>query len=248
MGKEAFRIIDLTKKYGRHVVLENINTRAEEGDVLCVIGPSGSGKTTLLRCLARLEAIETGEIWIDSTLAVDGHKRLTHKAVTPGHISMVFQDLALWPHLSALENIAFPLRQILGISDEASKERAQTLIEKMGLKGKEEAYPGTLSVGQQQRVAIARALAPDPKLLLLDEITSALDPELVGGVLSTLEGLAGEGRTLVIVTHHLEFARKVASRVLFLDSGRIIEEAPPAQFFDYPRNERVKHFINAMVK
>ncbi|MBC5811239.1 MAG: amino acid ABC transporter ATP-binding protein [Candidatus Eremiobacteraeota bacterium] len=248
-------IRDVHKRFGEHEVLRGITLDIEAGEVVCLLGPSGSGKTTLLRCINHLEKIEGGTIRVDGELV--GY-RLTSKgalreetdrviAARRAHIGMVFQRFNLFAHLDALANVCEAPVHVLGRSRAAARERGVQLLENVGLGAKLHAYPHELSGGQQQRVAIARALAMDPKLMLFDEPTSALDPELVGEVLETMKSLAAGGMTMIVVTHETGFAREVAHRVVMMDEGRVIEEAPPVQFFDAPAQPRTRAFLSKIL-
>jgi polar amino acid transport system ATP-binding protein len=231
---------DLHKSFGDLEVLRGIDFRVEQGEVVCVIGPSGSGKSTLLRCINLLEQPTSGQIVVggvdvtDPDVDIDAARR---------GIGMVFQQFNLFPHLTALENVTIAQRRVLR-RDKAEAERvAHENLARVGLTDKAHSYPAQLSGGQQQRVAIARSLAMGPELMLFDEPTSALDPELVGDVLAVMRGLAGEGMTMIVVTHEMSFAREVADRVVFIDDGRFVEEGPPAQVIGDPRHERTRTFL-----
>jgi polar amino acid transport system ATP-binding protein len=242
---------EVHKYFHRNEVLRGITMQVQRGEVVCVIGPSGSGKTTFLRCINHLEKINSGRIFIegeligyretaDGKLAEDSEKNI---ARLRAEIGMVFQRFNLFPHMTALQNVMEAPIQVKGQPRDQAEARAQELLKKVGLEAKADAYPARLSGGQQQRVAIARALAMDPKLMLFDEATSALDPELVGEVLKVMRQLAEEGMTMVVVTHEMGFAREVADRVVFMDGGVIVEEAPPAEMFSAPKQERTKAFL-----
>ncbi|MBL3698563.1 amino acid ABC transporter ATP-binding protein [Leucobacter luti] len=230
----------LRKSFGDAEVLSGIGLSVAESEVVCVIGPSGSGKSTLLRCLNRLEASTSGSIVIDGQELTADHVNIDR---VRAEIGMVFQQFNLFPHRTALENVALAPRVVRGISAAVARARAQELLAKVGLADKANAYPAQLSGGQQQRVAIARALAMEPKILLFDEPTSALDPELVGEVLAVMQALAEEGMTMVVVTHEMGFARSVADRVLFMDGGVIVESGTPAEVFDAPQEPRTRAFL-----
>ena len=231
---------ELRKSFGDTEVLSGVGLTVAESEVVCVIGPSGSGKSTLLRCLNRLEESTSGSVVVDgndltaSGVDLDGVRT---------EIGMVFQQFNLFPHRSVLGNVALAPRVVRGLGREAASARSRQLLAKVGLAEKADAYPAQLSGGQQQRVAIARALAMEPKILLFDEPTSALDPELVGEVLAVMQTLAEEGMTMVVVTHEMGFARRVADRVVFMDGGVIVESGPPAQLFDAPREPRTREFL-----
>jgi polar amino acid transport system ATP-binding protein len=237
---------DISKRFGNIEVLRGVNLAVAPGDVVCIIGPSGSGKTTLLRCFALLETPSGGRILMrDNVIAQasrDAGVRRSAKAVR-ADIGMVFQHFNLWPHMTALENIIeAPLRvKRMGRGDAVAL--GERLLAKVGLSDKRDVYPGRLSGGQQQRVAIARALAMSPQVILFDEVTSALDPELRHEVLLVMRQLASEGMTMLVVTHEMGFARNVGSTVAFMDHGEIIETAPPAAFFHAPRSERARRFL-----
>jgi ABC-type polar amino acid transport system ATPase subunit len=243
----------LVKRYGAHTVLDNINLDVMTGQVLVVIGPSGSGKSTLLRCLAALEPIQRGRIVIDGTPAAVGQEE-TERAPDRAalrrlreKVGMVFQQFNLFPHLTVLENITLAPRRVLRMPAKAADELALALLQRVGLADKRDVHPERLSGGQQQRAAIARALAMKPKVMLFDEVTSALDPELVGEVLRTMRQLAEQGMTMLVVTHEMGFARDVADDVIFMDRGTIIERASPAQIFEEPREPRTRGFLERLL-
>lgn len=231
----------LKKAYGDNVVLEDISLSVKRGEVIVVIGPSGCGKSTFLRCINALEPIQGGTIEVDGKEVTSSEKDLTELRQKVG---MVFQSYDLFPHMTVLDNITLAPTKVKKIPKAQAEEAARALLKRVGLTDKEKSYPRELSGGQKQRVAIARALAMEPEVLLLDEVTAALDPEMVREVLDVMLDLAKQGRTMIIVTHEMQFARAVANRVLFLDGGRIVEEAAPAQFFDHPQTERAKKFLN----
>ncbi len=241
----------VVKRFGELTVLHGIDVTVGAAQVVVVIGPSGSGKTTLLRCLNFLEEYDAGEIYVDGELLGyrrTGDGRLIRRseeeiARSRSQIGMVFQSFNLFPHKTVLENVILAPVYVKAVKRDAAIVLAKELLAKVGLLHKSDAYPGTLSSGQQQRVAIARALAMQPKVMLFDEITSALDPELVGEVLAVMRQLASEGMTMVIVTHEMQFAREVAHRVIFMDEGRIVEEGPPKELFGRPRTERLQAFL-----
>ena len=236
----------LGKRFGSHVVLRSIDLGIAEREVVCVIGPSGSGKTTLLRCLALLEEPSEGRISMEGvTLAMPNANRATRRAAARvrAEIGMVFQHFNLWPHMTVLANLIEAPMHVRGLSRQDAVARAEALLEKVGLADRRDAYPTRLSGGQQQRVAIARALCMTPKLLLFDEPTSALDPELRREVLQVMRQLAEEGMTMVVVTHEMNFARGVASRVVFMDAGDVVETKPPDAFFTAPETERARRFL-----
>jgi len=232
------------KYFGETHVLKDVSLDIEDGEVCVVIGPSGSGKSTLLRCANRLEEIQGGEIRLEgqSISAPDADiDRLRQR------IGMVFQSFNLFPHKTALENVTLAPRKVRGVDKRTARERADRLIAQVGLADQKESYPNQLSGGQQQRVAIARALAMDPKVMLFDEVTSALDPELVGEVLGVMRDLADDGMTMMVVTHEMGFAREVGDRIVLMADGRVVETAPPKQFFEDPETERAKRFLSRML-
>ena len=237
----------LTKQFKGQVVLNGIDLEVKEGEVVAIIGPSGSGKTTFLRCLNFLEQptsgrIKVGDIEIDSSKPLNQQQGLVRRLRQ--HVGFVFQNFNLFPHRTALENVIEGPMVVKKMPREAATELGRTLLARVGLAGKEGAYPRRLSGGQQQRVAIARALAMEPEVILFDEPTSALDPELVGEVLATIRSLAEENRTMVIVTHEMSFARDVANRVIFFDKGVIVEQGEAKALFANPREERTRQFLS----
>jgi polar amino acid transport system ATP-binding protein len=221
--------------------------------VVCLLGPSGSGKTTFLRCINQLETIEGGRIWVDGELMGYSERdgklyRLKDKEIAAQRreIGMVFQRFNLFPHMTAIENVAEAPVQVKGESKKSARDRAQQLLDRVGLGDRGTAYPAQLSGGQQQRVAIARALAMQPKLMLFDEPTSALDPELVGEVLAVMKELAGDGMTMIVVTHEMSFAREAADTVVFMDGGVVVEAGPPNQVIGDPQHQRTKTFLTRL--
>jgi polar amino acid transport system ATP-binding protein len=240
----VLEVADLRKAYGDKVVLRDIDLVVEPHDVVCLIGSSGSGKSTLLRCLNLLEEIDDGVIRFEGEEVSD--PRVDPRAVRR-RMGMVFQAYNLFPHLSVLDNITLAPRKVHGLSRADAEDRARELLARCGLADKADAHPDRLSGGQQQRVALVRALATRPALLLLDEITAALDPELVGEVLTLVRELAREGTTMVLATHEMAFARDVATRVCFLEQGRILEQGPPAEIFSHPREERTRQFLRRVL-
>ena len=230
----------ISKRYGRALVLDKIDLSLAEHEVVCLIGASGSGKSTLLRCADLLEPIDGGSITLDGH-TVSAHDR--DADATRRQLGIVFQGFSLFPHLTALENVALAPRVALGLTAAAAEKRARALLKQLGLAAKANAYPDSLSGGQQQRVAIARALATEPKVLLLDEITSALDPVLVADVLEALRALAKGGATMLIATHEMAFAADVADRICYLEGGRIIEQGSPEKIFGAPRDARTRAFL-----
>jgi polar amino acid transport system ATP-binding protein len=240
----ALRIEGLRKSFGDLEVLRGIDLEVAEHEVVCLIGSSGSGKSTLLRCVNLLEPIDAGRI------VVEGDE-ITARGVDVNRIrrriGIVFQAFNPFPHLSVLDNVSLAPRRVLGLGRAEAEARATELLDRIGLADKRRDFPDRLSGGQQQRVAIVRALAMQPDLLLLDEITSALDPELVAEVLNLIRELAGNGMTMLIATHEMSFAREIASRVCFLDAGRILETAPPAEMFSAPREARTRQFLDRVI-
>jgi polar amino acid transport system ATP-binding protein len=233
------------KRFGDLHVLRGIDLRLDRGEVVCVLGPSGSGKSTLLRCINLLEPPDEGEILLEGTDVTGSNGDINF---VRRRIGMVFQQFNLFPHRSALGNVMLAPSTVLERSKHESAERSRALLERVGLADKIDEYPDRLSGGQQQRVAIARALAMDPQVMLFDEVTSALDPELVKEVLDVMRELANEGMTMIVVTHELGFAREVADRVVFMDHGVIVEEGPPAQVLDAPREPRTKQFLGLVLE
>ncbi|HZY17834.1 MAG TPA: amino acid ABC transporter ATP-binding protein [Ramlibacter sp.] len=234
-------IVGLHKSYQDNAVLRGIDLRVRPGQLVCVIGPSGSGKSTMLRCCNRLEEPGAGQVVVDG---VDITRADTDLNKVRQGIGMVFQQFNLYPHLTALDNVTLALRKVQGHAREEARRRGLAALERVGLAGKADAYPGQLSGGQQQRVGIARAIALEPKVVLFDEPTSALDPELVGSVLEVMRQLRDAGMTMLVVTHEMGFARAAADRVVFMDGGVIVEEGPPQQIFDAPRQERTRAFVS----
>jgi len=230
----------LTKHYGPLAVLRGVDLEIRRGEVVCLIGASGSGKTTLLRCLNCLELADSGSIELHGVPISRAPKQLP---AVRRRMGMVFQHFNLFPHMTVLENVIEGPVHVLGMQREAAITRAHALLEKVQLGDKQASYPSKLSGGQKQRVAIARALAMQPEVMLFDEPTSALDPETVGEVLGVMRALAGDGMTMVVVTHEMAFAREVGHRVCFLDDGRIVEQGTPAQIFEDPRDERTRDFL-----
>ena len=247
---------DVTKRYGSFTVLDGLNLDVAPGEKVAIIGPSGSGKSTLLRVLMTLEGIDQGMIEVDGESLThmpgrNGAQLIAnerHVRKVRAKIGMVFQSFNLFPHMSALQNVIEAPVQVLGVKPAEARERAAELLEMVGLGNKFEHYPSQLSGGQQQRVAIARALAMEPEVMLFDEPTSALDPELVGEVLKVIQGLAEEGRTMIMVTHEMSFARKVSSQVLFLHQGLVEEEGAPEDVLGNPKSERLKQFLSGNLK
>ncbi|TLM80210.1 MAG: amino acid ABC transporter ATP-binding protein [Actinobacteria bacterium] len=240
MSEPVVRIKGLKKAFGDNAVLREVDLEVERGEVVVILGPSGSGKSTMLRCVNRLEEPTGGEIWFEDTLVNDPKTNINQ---VREKIGMVFQSFNLFPHLTALGNVMLAQRKVLKRSKEEAARVAVEQLTRVGLADRVDYYPAQLSGGQQQRVAIARALAMDPHVMLFDEVTSALDPELVRGVLDVMKQLAGAGMTMMVVTHEMGFARDVADRVVFMDGGVIVEQGPPEAVFDSPQHERTKDFL-----
>ncbi len=242
---KAKNVVKLFHGYGTTVrAVDGVSTEVERGEVVVVIGPSGSGKSTFLRCINGLEVFSEGHIIIDG---VDLADKKTNINKVRMEVGMVFQQFNLFPHKTVLENLTLAQRRVRKRSKKVAEEKARALLEKVGIPEKAGEYPSRLSGGQQQRVAIARALAMEPKVMLFDEPTSALDPEMVGEVLDVMKQLAGEGMTMIVVTHEMGFAREVADRVLFMDEGKIVEVGTPEHFFTEPREERTKLFLKQVL-
>ena len=240
----VIRVEGLVKRFGDLTVLQGIDAEVHNAEVVCVIGPSGSGKSTFLRCLNGLEEASAGQVWVHDTPVHDAHTDLN---ALRADIGMVFQRFNLFPHRSVLDNLTLAPTKVRGLTPAQARERALGLLAKVGLSDKAAAYPNQLSGGQQQRVAIARALAMQPQVMLFDEPTSALDPEMIKEVLDVMLDLAKGGMTMVVVTHEMGFAREVASRVIFMDEGRLIEQGAPGELFDRPREERTQRFLSRVL-
>ncbi|MEG2383514.1 MAG: amino acid ABC transporter ATP-binding protein [Oscillospiraceae bacterium] len=234
------RLENIHKSFGSTDVLKGINLTVNESEVVVLLGPSGTGKSTLLRCINMLTIPDKGHVFIDGT---DLTARGANINRARAHMGMVFQEFNLFAHLRAIDNVAVGLVKVLGVKKSEARERAKQELERVGLSDKLDLYPGQLSGGQKQRVAIARALAMNPEVMLFDEPTSALDPELIGEVLEVMQRLAQEGMTMVCVTHEMNFARRVANRIEFMESGIIMEEGTPAEFFDNPKSDRARQFL-----
>ncbi|MDQ2911306.1 MAG: amino acid ABC transporter ATP-binding protein [Actinomycetota bacterium] len=242
---EALRLEGIRKSFGANEVLRGIDLELAEHEVVCLIGASGSGKSTLLRCVNLLEPLDDGRIFLDGE-SITG-RGIDVNAVRR-RIGIVFQAFNLFPHMSVLRNVTLAPRDVLGLSRAEAEAQAVELLARFGLADKRDEYPDRLSGGQQQRVAIVRALAMKPDLMLLDEVTSALDPELVAEVLSVIRELAEGGMTMLIATHEMSFARDIASRVCFLDEGRILEQGPPGQIFSSPQEPRTQQFLERIIE
>jgi polar amino acid transport system ATP-binding protein len=240
MPAPKLRVIDVHKSFRNRQVLQGIDLALDNHDVVCLIGPSGCGKSTLLRCIDLLEPIDSGSIELDgvdiSANRVDPHS-------VRRRMGMVFQGFNLFPHMDVLSNVTLAARKVHGVPRAEAEERARALLDRFGLAAKAREFPERISGGQQQRVAVVRALMAEPELLLLDEITSALDPELVGEVLEVIRELADGGMTMVLATHEMGFAREVATRIAFLHEGRVLECSPPDELFEEPKNERTRQFL-----
>jgi polar amino acid transport system ATP-binding protein len=243
------------KHFGRLEVLKGISLEVAPSEVMCLLGPSGSGKSTFLRCINHLENIDGGRLWVAGGLV--GYRYANNKlyelrdseiATSRAQIGMVFQRFNLFPHMTAIENVTEAPIRVKKVPKAQAFERGRQLLDRVGLADKVDEYPARLSGGQQQRVAIARALAMDPKLMLFDEVTSALDPELVKEVLDVMRQLASEGMTMIVVTHEIGFARDVADKVVFMDAGVVVEEGPPRQVLDSPREERTQRFLGLVLE
>ncbi|WP_044747906.1 amino acid ABC transporter ATP-binding protein [Bacillus alveayuensis] len=238
------KVVDLHKSFGRLEVLKGITTTINQGEVVAIIGPSGSGKSTFLRCLNLLEVPTKGKIWV-------GEQEITNRKTdimkVRQNVGMVFQHFHLFPHMTVLENLTYAPMKVKGIAKSEAEAKAMELLRKVGLAEKANEYPNRLSGGQKQRVAIARALAMSPEVMLFDEPTSALDPEMVKEVLEVMKSLAHTGMTMAIVTHEMGFAREVADRVMFLDGGLLVEDAPPSEFFAAPKSKRAQEFLEKML-
>ena len=244
-GKPVLEVRDVTKAFGERQVLRGIDLTVREHEAVALIGASGSGKSTLLRCIDLLEEIDDGDVFLDGEV-------ITDPAVDPvgvrRRLGLVFQAYNLFPHMTALENVVLGERRAHGASRAEAEEQGRALLARFGLAGREDDRPDNLSGGQQQRVAIARAFAGRPRALLLDEVTSALDPELVGEVLAAVRDLKQEGMTMVIATHEMSFAREVADQVAFLHEGRILEQGPPAQVLEAPQQDETRRFLSRLLE
>lgn len=241
MADALLTIDNIVKRFGDTTILDGISFSVKKSEVIVIVGPSGCGKSTLLRCINALEPIQEGSITLDGDVIERNSKTLP---LLRQRIGMVFQSYDLFPHLTVLDNILLAPCKVQKRDKEEVKQEAMSLLERVGLKEKAKSYPRELSGGQKQRVAIVRALCMHPEILLFDEVTAALDPEMVREVLDAMLDLAKQGRTMLIVTHEMQFARAIADRIIFLDNGKIVEEATPDEFFDNPKTERAKQFLN----
>jgi polar amino acid transport system ATP-binding protein len=253
MAETMVKLEGIHKRFGALEVLKGVDIEIGKGEVVCVLGPSGSGKSTLLRCVNLLEPPEKGEIFVEGNDICKGPGGGSGEQgwkldFVRQRVGIVFQQFNLFPHMTALENVTLAQERVLGRSREEARAKATELLERVGLADQMGQYPETLSGGQQQRVAIARALAMDPQVMLFDEVTSALDPELVKEVLDVMRELAEEGMTMMVVTHELTFAREVADRVVFMDGGVIVEEGKPEEVLEHPREERTKQFLGLVLE
>jgi polar amino acid transport system ATP-binding protein len=241
----AVRIEGVYKQYGSNVVLKGVDLDVQAHDVVALIGASGSGKSTLLRCINLLEQVDDGQIWL-------GHDDITDVKVKPDlvrrRVGMVFQSFNLFPHLSVLQNVTLAARKVHGMRRGPAREKASALLDSFGLTGRESSYPDRLSGGQQQRVAFARSLMTDPEVLLLDEVTSALDPELVGDILDIIRGLKAGGMTMIMATHEMQFCREIADQVCFLDAGKVLERGTSDQVFTKPTQARTREFLRRVLQ
>jgi polar amino acid transport system ATP-binding protein len=252
MADPMIKLEGIHKRFGALEVLKGVDLHVAKGEVVCILGPSGSGKSTFLRCVNLLEPPEQGDIFIEGNDICKGPgsgsgEQSWKLDFVRQRVGIVFQQFNLFPHKTALENVTLAQEKVLGRPSADARAKATELLERVGLGDKLGQYPETLSGGQQQRVAIARALAMDPEVMLFDEVTSALDPELVKEVLDTMRELAEEGMTMMVVTHEIGFAREVADRVIFMDQGVIVEEGPPAEVLESPREERTKRFLGLVL-
>lgn len=245
------KLENVEKRFGRRVVLDRLNLHVGKGEVVVIIGPSGSGKSTLLRCIVGLEEIDDGKVTIDgiefsaNMAPRDRHRKMR---MVRGQVGFVFQRFNLFNHLTVERNVMLAPMKVRGVSESAAREMCHALLQKFGLGDKASSYPAQLSGGEQQRVAIVRALAMQPKVMLFDEVTSALDPELVGEVLGVMEQLANEGMTMLVVTHEMHFAEDVADRVVLIDRGQVIEQGQPSEIFHRPQHERTRAFLARIIE
>ena len=245
MAGPILRVENLHKAYGKTEVLRGVSFEVAPGEVVVIIGPSGTGKSTLLRCINQLTPPDQGRVWLEDVEITD---KRTDINKAREHIGMVFQDFNLFTHLTAIQNVMLALTKVKRMSPTEARAKAMLEMEKVGLVDKAGLYPAELSGGQKQRAAIARSLAMDPKVMLFDEPTSALDPELIGEVLEVMKTLAGEGMTMLVVSHEMGFAREVSDRIIFLENGAISEDGPPEQFFTSPKNARTREFLGKLTE
>ena len=245
MSDKMIVIEDVSKWYGSFNVLKHCSTHVDRGEVVVVCGPSGSGKSTLIKCVNALEPFQEGKLFIND---VPVHDPKTNLPKLRSQVGMVFQHFELFPHLNVTENLTLAQVKVLGRSKDEALARCLKMLDRVGLNAHKDKFPGQLSGGQQQRVAIARALSMDPHVMLFDEPTSALDPEMVGEVLDVMVGLAKEGMTMMVVTHEMGFARKVANRVIFMDQGEIVEDATKEEFFTQPKSDRAIQFLSKILQ
>lgn len=241
-GRPLVEFDGVSKYFGETRVLRDVDLSVDEQEVVVVIGPSGSGKSTLLRCVNRLEEVQAGEIRLGGQAVSE-----TDANAVRQRVGMVFQSFNLFPHMTALENVAVGPQKVRGVPGDEASARARTLLDRVGLGDQTDSYPGALSGGQQQRVAIARALAMEPEVMLFDEVTSSLDPELVGDVLGVIRDLAAEGMTMLVVTHEMGFAREVCDRVVLMADGEVVEQGRPGSFFEAPETERGQAFLSRLL-
>ena len=238
------RMQAVSKSFGGFKALDRVDLSVASGEKIVICGPSGSGKSTLIRCVSQLETHDEGQIWVDGQ---ELHDRSPTGAHVPGDIGMVFQQFNLFPHLSVLDNLTLAPMRVRSLQPQEAEQQAMQYLDRVGIAEQAHKFPGQLSGGQQQRVAIARSLCMRPRIMLFDEPTSALDPEMIQEVLAVMEGLARDGMTMLCVTHEMGFARRVADRVVFMDQGRVVEEAPPSIFFSAPRSERCRTFLDRIL-
>ena len=241
MSEVVLEISQLHKNFDTNTVIDNLSLEIHEGEVIVILGPSGCGKSTLLRCINALESIQGGQIKLHGEIVSKNSKNLQS---IRQKIGMVFQNYELFPHMTVLDNIMLAPIKAQGRTKDEVKEEALALLKRVGLESKADSFPRQLSGGQKQRVAIVRALCMHPEILLFDEVTAALDPEMVREVLEVILDLANQGKTMLVVTHEMQFARAIADRIIFLDEGQIIEEGTPDDFFDHPKTDRAKRFLN----
>jgi polar amino acid transport system ATP-binding protein/general L-amino acid transport system ATP-binding protein len=238
------RLEAVSKSFGQFKALDQVDLSVASGEKIVICGPSGSGKSTLIRCLSQLEHHDGGQIWVDG---VEVGSEASRQTQARSEIGMVFQQFNLFPHLSVIDNLMLAPMRVRGLAPEQARELAMQYLERVDIVEQADKFPGQLSGGQQQRVAIARSLCMRPRIMLFDEPTSALDPEMIQEVLGVMEGLAREGMTMLCVTHEMGFARRVADRVVFMEQGRVVEEAPPQTFFSAPRSERCRSFLERIL-